>query len=69
MRPSIGATMHHEFMTRGLLPPHLPASHGGFQQRLGLNGQETRVAEKRRLKRIGTASPIEKAYTGTAARN
>ncbi|XP_077491951.1 serine/threonine-protein kinase PLK1-like [Amblyomma americanum] len=29
MRPSIRAIMHHEFITIGLLPPHLPASHRG----------------------------------------
>ncbi|XP_077498649.1 serine/threonine-protein kinase PLK1-like [Amblyomma americanum] len=48
-RPSIKAIMHHEFMTRRLLPPHLPASHGGSRHRPGLNRPETRVGEKRRL--------------------
>ncbi|XP_077498646.1 serine/threonine-protein kinase PLK1-like [Amblyomma americanum] len=45
MRPSIGAIMHHEFMTRGLLPPHLPAAHEGTRHRSGLNRPEARVGE------------------------
>ncbi|XP_077498669.1 serine/threonine-protein kinase PLK1-like [Amblyomma americanum] len=49
-RPSIEAIMYHEFMMKGLLPPHLPASYEGTQHRLGLNRPETRVREIRRLR-------------------
>ncbi|XP_077498671.1 serine/threonine-protein kinase PLK1-like [Amblyomma americanum] len=49
-RPSIEAIMHHDFMMKGLLPPHMPASYGGTQHRPGLNRPETRVGEIRRLR-------------------
>ncbi|XP_077498668.1 serine/threonine-protein kinase PLK1-like [Amblyomma americanum] len=49
-RPSIEAIMHHEFMMKGLLRPHLPASYEDTQQRPGLNRPETRVREIRKLR-------------------
>ncbi|XP_077498620.1 serine/threonine-protein kinase PLK1-like [Amblyomma americanum] len=49
-RPSIEAIMHHEFIMKGLLPPHLHASYEGTQHRPGLNRPETRVGEIRRLR-------------------